>query len=147
MNKEAVQAELIAIQKNIIKELQQQIDTVHTMVDIDEEMTHDPEDYSHQYESQEIEHMVKVQLNRAKNGLNVIESIDFSPKNTVTAGAIVETEQFKFLIGFATVPFDVGEDHFVGVSKNSPIYPIMANKKTGETFSYSGRSYTIKNIY
>lgn len=147
MNKTAVKEALFNSQEKIIAELKDQVDTVHTMVDIDEEMTHDPEDYSHQYESNEMEHMVKVQLNRAKGGLQQLKGIDFNPKNTVTSGAVVITNKMKFFIGFATVPFDVNGDHIVGISLNSPIYPIMAGKKSGETFSFSGVDYTIDSIY
>lgn len=147
MNKETIKNKLIELQKNIIRELEEQISNSHTMVDIDEDDTHDPEDYSHMYESKEIEQMVRVQLNRAKGGLMEIESMDFSPKNTVTSGAIVETDKMNFLIGCPTVPFDIDDKHLIGISMNSPIYPIMADKKEGNEFSFSGNHYTIKKIY
>jgi hypothetical protein len=147
MNKETVRETMLSHQQEIINELSEQISTVHTMVDIDEEMTHDPEDYSHQFESNEIEQLIKVQLNKAKSGLQHLESIDFGPKNTVTAGALVKTNKMKFFIGFPTVPFDAGEDHIVGISLGSPIYPMMANKKVGDSFTFSGNEYNIESIY
>jgi hypothetical protein len=147
MNKDTVKEKLFVLQETIIAELQEQVDTVHTMVDIDEEQTHDPEDYSHQFESNELEQMVKVQLNRAKGGLVQLNGIDFEAKNTVTSGALVFTNKMKFFIGFATVPFDIEGHHIVGISFNSPIYPMMADKKTGDSFSFSGINYTIESIY
>jgi hypothetical protein len=147
MDKTIVKNTLIELQENIINELQEQVETVHTMVDIDEEMTHDPEDYSHQYESKEIEEMVKIQLNRAKIGLDHLKSIDFDAKDSVCSGAVVFTDKMKFFIGFATVPFDIDEHHIVGISLGSPIYPMMAEKKVGDKFSFSGRDYKIEAIY
>lgn len=147
MNKDTVKDKLFSIQQNIINELSEQVSTVHTNVDIDEDMTHDPEDYSHQFESQELEQLIKVQLNKAKSGLECLKSIDFGPKNTVTCGAIVETDKMKFFVGFPTVPFVGADGQIIGISLSSPIYPMMANKKTGEHFTHSGIEYTIQTIY
>ena len=147
MNKDAVRETMISHQQKIINELSEQISTIHTMVDIDEEMTHDPEDYSHQFESNEIEQMIKVQLNKAQSALRHLESIDFGPKNTITVGALVKTNKMKFFIGFPTVPFESEGDRIIGISLGSPIYPMMANKKAGDRFTFSGNEYNIESIY
>lgn len=147
MNKSAIKETMIAHQEEIINELVEKVDTVHTMSDIDEEETHDPEDFSHQFEAGEMEQLIKVQLNKAKSALDFLKSIDFGPKNTVTSGAVVKTNKMKFFIGFSTVPFDVNDDHIVGISLSSPIYPIMANKKVGDNFTFSGIDYNIEAIY
>lgn len=147
MNKKEIYEHLIVAQKNIIAELESQISIKHTMVDIDEDDTIDPEDYSHQYESQEIEQMIKAQRNRSKADLTVLESLDISPKNTVSKGALVETDKVVFFIGFAAIPFDWSGRHIVGISLNSPIFSIMANKVENNSFSYGGQSYKIEKIY
>jgi hypothetical protein len=147
MNKNSIKEKMIALQENIIGELKGQVDTIHTSVDIDEESTHDPEDYSHQFESQELEQLIKVQLNKTKRSLDFLKSIDFGPKNTATLGAIVKTNKTIFFIGFATMPFESEDGQIVGISLSSPIYPIMASKKTGDNFKFSGIEYTIENIY
>lgn len=146
MNKEAIKSKLFELQENLVNELSEKINTVHSMVDIDEGDTMDPEDFSHQYESGEMEQLMRVQLNREKGNLEKLKSIDFGPKNTVSSGAIVQTNLFNFLIGFATVPFEVDGLHIVGISNESPLYPIIANRKTGESFSFRGNNYTIENV-
>jgi len=147
MNKKAITEKMVSLQETIVDELFEQVTTVHTNVDIDEEETHDPEDYSHQFESQELEQLIKVQLNKAKSDLQFLKTIDFGPKNTVTSGALVKTNKMIFFVGFPTVPFDAGDDHIVGISLSSPIYPIMAKKKAGDNFTFSGIDYNIESIY
>ena len=146
MNKEELRTKLIEIQNNIVKELEAKIATTHSMVDIDEESTHDPEDYSHQYESGELESLVRTQLNKAKVSLSILEDIDFSLTDIVKDGAFVQTEKFNFVIGFPTVPFDINGMHIVGVSKASPIYPFMFGKREGDSFEFSGKKYVIKRV-
>lgn len=146
MNKEHMKEVLFAMQENIIRELQEKVEMTHSIVDIDEDDTHDPEDYSHQYESGEMEQLMRVQLNKAKRNLDLLKSIDFSEKTFIEPGAYVETNKFNFLVGFTTVPFDVEGKHIVGISTESPIYPIMLGKKVGDTFSYSGVNYEVKSI-
>ena len=89
---------------------------------------------------------MKVQLNKAKRSLDLLNSIDFSPKTSVESGAYVKTNKFNFFIGFATVPFDVDGKHIVGISMESPICPIMLGKKVGDQFSFSGVDYEIEKI-
>lgn len=147
MNKENIKNKLFELQENIVKELLEKMATSHSMVDIDEDDTRDPEDFSHQYESGEIEQLMRVQLNKEQRNLDKLKTIDFGPKNTVCCGAVVKTNQFNFFIGFATIPFDVDDLHIVGISNESPIYAIMANKKAGDTFSFRGNDYSIEKIY
>lgn len=147
MNKENIKNKLFETQELLVKELQEKVSTSHSMVDIDEDDTLDPEDFSHQFESGEMEQLFKVQLNKEKGNLEKLKSIDFSPKSTVTCGALVQTNQFNFFVGLATVPFDADGNHIVGISNESPIYAIMANKKEGDEFSFRGNDYKIDKIY
>jgi hypothetical protein len=146
MNKEHIKEMLFTMQENIIREFKEKVEVTHGVVDIDEDDTHDPDDYSHQYESAELEQLMKVQLNKSKRCLDLLKSIDFSPKTSVESGAYVETNKFNFFIGFATVPFDVDGKHIVGISMDSPICPIMLGKKEGDKFSFSGVDYVIEKI-
>lgn len=146
MNKLHIKEKLFEQQENIIRELAEKVEMTHSMVDVDEDDTHDPDDYSHQYESGEMEQLIKVQLNKAKGNMERLKTIDFGEKDTVTPGALVQTPRFNFFIGFATVPFDVDGKHIVGISTESPIYSIMNGRKEGDKFSFSGINYEISKI-
>lgn len=147
MNKENVKNKLFELQEILVKELEEKVSTTHSMVDIDEGDTMDPEDFSHQYESGEMEQLMKVQLNKEKGNWEKLKTIDFGPKTSVSCGALVKTNKFNFFIGLPTVPFDVDNTHIVGISNESPIYAIMVNKKEGDEFSFRGNDYKIEKIY
>lgn len=147
MNKEILKSKLYKVQENIIHELEEKVNLSHSVVDLDEDNTLDPEDYSHQYESGEMESLFKVQLANAKMDYSRLKNIDFSPKDCVCDGAFVQTNKFNFFIGFSTVPFDVEDTHIIGISHGSPIFKIMDGKKKGDTFSFHEINYNIENIY
>lgn len=146
MNKENLQKKLIEIQLISIGELKEKISAAHSGADIDESDTIDPEDLSHQTESIELKNLFQQQLVKAENELDSLKKIDFSKKETAVPGALISTENFHFFLGFATVPFDFEGKRIVGVSVESPIYPEIKGKRTGDTFSYSEKKYTIIEI-
>ncbi len=145
--KEEIKNKLIELQKKMIAEFEEKVQDVHSMVDIDEEDTHDPEDFSHQYEAGEMEQLVKSQLYRAKEKLNDLQNMSIEPSSIVESGAIVETDKRNFVIGFSSTPFEIDEKEFVGISKGAPVYAAMDGKKVGDSFEVGGTNYTIKNIY
>jgi hypothetical protein len=146
MNKVSLQQKLIELQKHAIEELREKIEAAHSMVDIDESDTIDPEDLSHQTESAELKHLFDQQMIKAEGELESLKRIDFSKKDIAIPGAVVSTESFHFLLGYAAIPFEFEGKRIVGVSVDSPIYPEIRGKKVGDTFSYSNTSYTIKDI-
>lgn len=147
MDKNKLKNTLLQMQDEFIKELTDKVSTTHSMVDLDEEGTMDPEDFSHQYESGEMEELFKIQLRKAKLDREVLNEMDFSAKSVAQDGAFVVTDKLNILVGFPATPFDYEGYHIVGVSKDAPLYPFLNGKKEGESFNYSGRQFQIKNIY
>jgi hypothetical protein len=147
MNKKALKEKLIELQRESIASLEEKIATTHSMVDVDESDTIDPEDLSHQTESGEAEQLFRQQLTKARIDLSVFEQLDMGPKSKVEPGAFVVTENFNFIVGGATTPFDFEGKHIIGVSPDAPIYREMKELKVGDSFSVSGNAYTIREIH
>lgn len=146
MKKIDIIKELIRRQEQTIQELKEKMELAYSMVDLDESDTLDPEDYSHSYEAHEIHHITELQLAKAEKELDRMKAIDTSESSIYQMGSIVETEQFNFIIGFAALPFTFMSKSYVGISKDSPIYPLMLQTVIGNSFTYNGHQYTIKNI-
>ena len=147
MNKEVIKEKLFDLQRTIIQELEEKINMTHSMVDLDSSDTHDPEDFSHQYESGEMETLMKVQLNKAKRNLELLEMINFDPKSKAEVGAVVVTDKTTVFIGFSMIPFETDGRHIIGISKQAPLYPLIIDKREGEKFKYAGINYSIQYIY
>ncbi|MEY3237147.1 MAG: hypothetical protein RI883_1248 [Bacteroidota bacterium] len=146
MNKEKLQEKIIENQKLLVSELKEKIDSSLSMVDIDETDTIDPEDLSHQSESLEMKNLFEQKLVKAQIELDALLHMDFSAKNEASPGALVSTEKFHFLIGFAAIPFEFEGKRIVGISIDSPIYSSIKGKVVGDSFSYSDNNYKISEI-
>jgi len=147
MDKEKLKNKLIEIQTTVVNEINEKIATTHSMVDIDETDTIDPEDLSHQTESLLTEQLFRIKLQKAENDLNLLEQINFDLKTEVEPGALIKTEMFHFAIATATVPFDLEGVHVIGISSESPIYSVMKGLKKGDKFNFSDKSYAILEIH
>ena len=146
MEKEKIKQTLIANQEQIISDIKERIKANFELVDLDENDTLDPEDYSHQNESSEIGQLLTSQLEKSKKELAKIISLDFSKKTKIEVGAIVQTNHFSFVIGVSTLPFQIENKNFIGISTDAPIYSATIRKKENDTFTYSNNSYHIVSI-
>jgi hypothetical protein len=146
MIKEKVKDTLFTIQNQIIIDLKERLLVNAEMVDIDENDTLDPEDYSHQNESTEMSHLLEIQLQKAEHELERLSHIDFSNKVKIEIGSIVKTEQFSFVVSIATTPFQVDNEQFVGISIDAPIYASMKDKVNDDEFAYGNNHYKIISI-
>ena len=147
MQKEDLKNKVVSIIEKNINLLREKAELTHSMVDIDELDVIDEEDFSHQFESNEIEQLVKNQLNKEEDSLRLLKSLDFGAKSTCTPGAVINTADFNFIVGVPTVPFEYEGSQYVGISVNSPIYEVLKNAEIGEEFNFRGNNYTIESIY
>lgn len=146
MNKEKIKETLFSINNQIISDLKERITSNKEQVALDHNDTIDPEDYSHQNESSEMDELLLIQLEKALAEKSKLETIDFQLKNKIEVGAVVTTDQFAFVIGVATTPFHVEEKQYVGISTDAPIYSMMKDKVEGESFHYGNNHYQIVSI-
>lgn len=147
MNKHILQNKLLEIHQTIIGEIKEKIYASNNAIDIDESDTIDPEDLSHQSEESTLKLLYQNQLKQAEKDIQSIQKLDFSAKDNVAPGALVDTDSVCFFIGSPVLPFEFEGKRIVGVSADSPIMSEMNGKRTHESFSYNEKHYTIKAIY
>lgn len=146
MNKKKIQEKLIGIQEEKLKELMNRIRGLKDDVDIDDNDTIDPEDLSHQSESNELLALFKHQLQKCKTDLNFLKQVDCSPHDSIQAGSIVETDAFHFFIGHTFPPINWEGGRLIGISLDSPFFVALKTKRIGETFEFNNHSYTLLSI-
>lgn len=146
MDKPKIKEALFSINNQVILDLKERIGGNKELVSLDSNDTVDPEDFSHQNESAEMNQLLEVQLEKALKEHSKLESIDFSAKQIIELGSVVTTDKFSFVIGIATTPFQVEDKQFVGISTDAPIYSMMKDKKEGDSFQYGNNYYKIVSI-
>lgn len=146
MNKEIIINKLFSIQDKVINDLKERISVVKVAADLDEDETIDLDEFSQQNESNEMNELLLHQLEKAEKDKLRLNSINFREKSAIELGAVVKTDQFSFVVGIATFPFNIEGNQFVGISLEAPIYSMMKGKVTGESFSFANNLYKIVSI-
>jgi transcription elongation factor GreA len=146
MNKEKIKETLIGIQQGKVKELTERVGVILGDIDIDDNDTIDPEDLSHQQESNELLMLYKTQLEKSKNELKFLQRVDCGPHDSIQPGSIVETNQFNFFIGHTFPPINLEKGRLIRISLDSPFYEVLKTKKAGESFEFNEHNYTIISI-
>jgi transcription elongation GreA/GreB family factor len=64
----------------------------------------------------------------------------------VGLGAIVTTNRQTFFVSASLEDFEVDGRRYVGISTSSPLFRAMLGKKAGDSFSFRGDFYQIKEV-
>ena len=84
----------------------------------------------------------------AKKEQIILESLDVEREFTqVEPGAVVVTEQQVFYISSSMEKIEVDGVEFFGISTQAPIYAAMKGRQSGDSFTYSGVTYRILEVY
>jgi hypothetical protein len=146
MTKELIINKIFSIQDQVINDLKERISVLKAAADLDEDETIDLDEFSQQNESNEMNELLLNQLEKAEKDKLRLNSINFSVKSEIELGAVVKTDQFSFVVGIATFPFNIDGNQFVGISTEAPIYSMMKGKVAGETFYFANNKYEIVSI-
>jgi len=84
----------------------------------------------------------------AKKEQIILESLDVEREFTqVEPGAVVVTEQQVFYISSSMEKIEVDGVEFFGISTQAPIYAAMKGRQSGDSFTYSGVTYRMLEVY
>lgn len=79
--------------------------------------------------------------------LEIIKSTQHMERDRPALGAIIDTNRGTFFISASLEQFVVAGTKFIGLSTKSPLYSAMDGKKKGNSFSFKGNHYKIKDIF
>lgn len=84
----------------------------------------------------------------AKKEQAILESLDVEREFTeVELGAVVVTDQQVLYVSSSMEKIEVDGIEFFGISTQAPIYAAMKGKQSGDSFTYSGVTYHILEVY
>lgn len=146
MKKSEIIQAIIQEEKEVIADLEKAIKVYRNASDLDEEDTLDPEDLSHQTEYKEMQLRLENKLQRKEAVIVALAKFKDTKVDTITNGAVVETDKMYLYIGTVAHPIMVNNKKVLGISLKAPIMATLADKKVGETVKIGKETHTIKNI-
>ena len=146
MNKANIKKEIVKLQLKKIEEYEFANKQYWSQMDLQEDETKDPEDYSHSNEANEIRENYQAKINDAKLELNLIKNLPEEETSSVDFGSIVKTDRGVFFISVSG--YTVLEDgiEIMTISAKAPIFSSMQGLKKGDSFVFKDNQYKITNV-
>ena len=146
MKRDLILEKLIAEQRKVIESLQQSVNQYKSASDMDEESTHDPEDFSQQSQAKDMQLRFEKMLSEAEENLSFLMNEKESSHHVIEKGSVIETDKNFLFVGISVPVFDIDGKEVISFSDNAPIYEGFKGKKIGDRVKIGDNSYEIQSI-
>lgn len=146
MKRAEILMKIIEEQKKVVESLQQSVNQYKTESDMDEESTHDPEDFSHQTEAKDMQLRFEKTIKAAEQNLRFLENEKEKLHDKIENGCLIETDKNFLFVGISVPVFKIGDKEVVSFSDEAPIFENIKGKKVGEEVKVRDRSFVIQSF-
>ncbi len=88
------------------------------------------------------------QLEQAKRELDFVNKIDITNIHAQAAtGSVVLTKEYLFYISLGLGPVTIDENKVIFVSPNAPVAALLIKKKSGDSFTFNGKTTVIIEVF
>ena len=147
MNRKDIINKIIEEQKKVIESLESSVERYKVASDIDEESTHDPEDFSRQTEAKDMQLRYEKMLRNAESEMSFLEKETELSHETTENGSIIETEQNFYFVGISVPMIKLKEKQIISFSEDAPIFQSMKGKKVGDEVKIADNKEVISSIF
>jgi hypothetical protein len=134
---------IIEEQKVVLDSLKQTVDRYKIASDLDEESTHDPEDFSQQTQAKDMQLRYEKTLKEAEQSLAFLENELNEKHDKIEKGTLIETDKNYLFVGISVPPFKFGNKEMVAFSDHAPAFQNIKGKNKGDTVEVGGKSLKI----
>ncbi|KIA89305.1 hypothetical protein [Kaistella jeonii] len=146
MNRKNILNKIIQEQNKVIESLQQSVDQYKTASDIDEESTHDSEDFTNQSIAKDMQLRFEKMMTEAVQNLNFLEKEKEIIHTEIENGSLIETDKNFLFIGISVPVFKVESKEVISFSEKAPIFKEIKGKNTGDTVKIGDDALKILSI-
>ncbi|WP_304343761.1 hypothetical protein [Chryseobacterium koreense] len=146
MKRKEIIERIIAEQKKTILGLQETTENYRAAADMDEESTHDTEDYSHISQAKDMQLRYEQMLAEAQRNLAFLQDEHEAVHDEIEFGTIIETDKNYLFVGIPVPVFKMDGKDVVSFSDEAPIFKKIRDKKVGDHVEIGSNSYKIISI-
>lgn len=143
MNRKDIITKIIEEQNKVIDSLTVSVERYKTASDLDEESTHDPEDFSQQTQAKDMQLRYEKTRREAIQQLNFLESEIKEEHDQIETGTLVETDQGYLFVGISVPVIMVGKKEVITFSEEAPVFGNIKGKNVGDTVKIGDKSMKI----
>ena len=146
MNRKDIISKIIKEQNEVIESLKQSIERYKTASDIDEESTHDPEDFSNQTVAKDMQLRFESMLSEAEQNLHFLENETEITHTDIENGSLIETDKNFIFVGVSVPIFKTEGKEVLSLSEKAPVFETMKGKLVGDIVKVGEDSLKIQSI-
>ncbi|WP_242917270.1 hypothetical protein [Pontibacter liquoris] len=147
MDKLTLKATLIKAHHQTLQRLRAAYVTFQKGGNLDLTDVQDLDDHSHREQAEEYLQALERQIHQREDEMEMLYSLDFGHKTSVTTGAVVLVDGQYYIIGIPACQFDLAGKHFIAMSPEAPFYQGLMDKKQNDSFVFNGKEFTIESIF
>lgn len=133
---------IIQKQEEVIENIEQSVLIYKADADLDEEDTMDPDDFSHQSESKDMQLRFEQHLKEENQKLKVLQS-ELEEENSLQ---FIESENYIILLGLS-IPLFKYNKSIIGISEDAPIYSSLRKLTKGDELKLGNTTEKVEDIY
>ena len=147
MNRQEIVTRIIEEQQKVILNLTASVNRYKVASDLDEESTHDPEDFSQQTQAKDMQLRYEKMLRDAEYDLKMLEKEEDASHQIIDSGSIIETDEAIYFIGISVPSLKSQGKDVISFSEEAPIFDKIKGKKVGDEVEIGENKMTIRAIY
>ncbi len=145
--KNALREKMLTLEAAELKIAQEHYDRFLEEAKLDAREQHDNSELAEARENADLAAAFDHPVKDHHSKIDVLETMDFSLKDTVEPGAVVAFGTRRVVVSVSTAEFDVDGVSYMGISPQSPIYLAMVGLSQGDNFTFNGRDVTIEEVF
>ena len=143
MNREKIINKIIEEQKTVITSLEDSVQRYKVASDLDEESTHDAEDFSHQTQAKDMQLRYEKMLREAQQSLAFLEKEVELTHDKIENGSMIETDKSFLFVGISVPVFEIDGKEVITFSEKAPVFENIKNKNICDQVEVGDKSYKI----
>lgn len=147
MKRQDIIRKIIEEQQKVLQNLQDSVDRYKTASDLDEESTHDPEDFSQQTQAKDLQLRFEKMLAEAERTMSFLEAETDRTHDEIENGSLIETDKNFLFVGVSLPVFKIGDREILSFSEKAPVFESIKSKTEGDQIEIGDNVFKILKIF
>ena len=143
MNRTDIINRIIEEQKTVIDSLTASVERYKIASDLDEESTHDPEDFSQQTQAKDMQLRYEQMHREAVQNMSFLEKEAKMTHEKIENGSLIETDKSYLFVGISVPVFELDKKEVITFSEKAPVFANIKNKNIGDEVKVGEKSFKI----
>lgn len=147
VDKDALKARMLKLEQEELDHAIEHYEAYLKDAKLDTREAHDRDEYALSRMNADLAHAFDHPVHDHQAKIEVLEDMDFGPKDSVEQGAVISFNNRHFVVAVSTKRFSLEGQDFMGISLDSPLFRKINGLAEGDTFELNGAELELEEVY